>query len=179
MLFGQTATPDPHLVRWFVVYRSPEFPVGIDRPENILALVPASRTAYIDTVREYGLEECSYAVTALSPAGIESLPVGNRVIIPAIVDLARSYRPVFALRSLEHDPHRDNIFIPFELPSRRPVQLRIMDAKNNEVARIVDGIVDAGRHVAAVNIRQLPPGAYASVLTSDELYARTVFTITR
>ncbi len=166
-------------VRWYTIYRSNEFPVDVNRPENILAVIPATRTGYIDTVREFALEECSYAVTALNWAGLESQPVGGRVILPALVELAQAYRPVFALRSAEEDPGRDNIFIPYEIPSRRAVQLRILDAKNNEVARLVDGMVDPGRHIAATSTRQLPRGVYASVLTSNELYARAVFTVTK
>jgi uncharacterized lipoprotein YddW (UPF0748 family) len=163
--------------RWYVVYRSDNSSLDITRGDNVLVILPSSRTGYIDTIGGYGLEECSYAVTALNRADIESPPVSGRMIIPEIVDLARMYRPVFALRQIVRDPDMGKIFVPYELPARLPVQLKIVDEKNNEVMRVVDTVQEAGRHVAAADIHRLREGSYASIITANEYYSRTPFTI--
>ncbi|MDX1547728.1 MAG: T9SS type A sorting domain-containing protein [Rhodothermales bacterium] len=50
--------------------------------------------------------------------------------------------------------------IPFSLPARDSVSLRVFDVLGREVETLVDGVLPAGRHAAVFDARGLPSGLY-------------------
>jgi hypothetical protein len=57
------------------------------------------------------------------------------------------------LFAAQPNPFNPNTRIPFELPRRSQVALRILDARGRQVSVLTDGVYDAGRHTVAWNGR--------------------------
>ncbi len=66
----------------------------------------------------------------------------------------------FALHQNYPNPFNPSTTITYDLPRRMRVTLGVFDLLGREVARLVDGIVDAGRHKADFNAKNLSSGVY-------------------
>ena len=62
------------------------------------------------------------------------------------------------------NPFNPTTEIEFALPRSGHVSLRILDVAGREVARLVDGVQDAGAHRAVFEARNVPSGVYVAVL---------------
>ena len=87
--------------------------------------------------------------------------VGQSAASTPRVALARAPEaPSFALDAAAPNPTAGPARITFALPEAGPVRLAVYDVLGREVARLVDGELGAGRHVAALDGAALPGGTY-------------------
>lgn len=97
-----------------------------------------------------------YRVTAFDRSGLESEPAEVTVHtepareIPSALRLGQSYP----------NPFNPRVTIPFALPDRQHVLVRVFDAAGREVARLEDGVRDAGFHVTEWDGRGRSSGVY-------------------
>jgi len=64
------------------------------------------------------------------------------------------------------NPFNNTTIIPFVLSGNSHVSLYIYDIRGARVATLIEGMLDAGRHQALFNARDLSSGAYFAVLTA-------------
>jgi pimeloyl-ACP methyl ester carboxylesterase len=80
---------------------------------------------------------------------------------PASPPLAAAQQPgVFALEPNAPNPFRERTVVPFHLPAEGPVALAVFDALGRRVAVLVDAVLPAGAHHAALDAAALAPGVY-------------------
>ena len=65
------------------------------------------------------------------------------------------------------NPSAGRTALGYELPAAAHVRLVVYDVLGREVARLVDGAVEAGRHAAVLDGSALPAGTYLVRLTAD------------
>ncbi len=162
---------------WYVVYRTYNHPMDIALPQNIRAVLSAQRVEYSDTAEWDDPAAYHYAVTCLSRAGVESKPCAGRLFIPELAALARGFHSGFTLQDVTPNPAKSILFIPYEIPARLPVSLKIFNEQNQEMMSVVDTIEDAGRHLSAADVSGLPDGTYASVLATGDFRSRVAFRV--
>jgi hypothetical protein len=87
----------------------------------------------------------------------------------------------FVLLQNYPNPFNPSTTISFDLPTRSQVTLKILNVLGQEVATLVDGEVQAGRHEVLWNAAQNPSGVYFYRLTAygAEHTQRSVYTQTR
>jgi hypothetical protein len=66
------------------------------------------------------------------------------------------------------NPSAGRVTLPFALPEAQPVRLAVYDVLGREVAVLVDGEVEAGRHEAVLGAAALPSGVYVVQMTAGE-----------
>ena len=64
------------------------------------------------------------------------------------------------------NPFNNTTMIPFILSGNSHVSLEIFDIRGVRVSRLIDGVLDAGRHQALFDARDLSSGSYFAVLTA-------------
>ena len=74
----------------------------------------------------------------------------------------------YVLQSAYPNPFNPSTTIRFSLPEGTDVQLRVFAMLGREVARLVDGPVDAGNHIARFEAGGLPSGTYFYQLVTSE-----------
>lgn len=90
------------------------------------------------------------------------------VVSAGTVDVAPSPKEplYFALREVVPHPVRRTATIRFDLPARAPTRLVLFDVAGREIARLVNGEIDAGEHVVRIDAVGLPPGLLFARLTA-------------
>ena len=162
----------------FVIYRSASSPVDVDRSSNILALIPASRFEYSDTILHVRATKYYYAVSALDRGNNESTPSVERgVVVPALAALARQFQARSRMGNPYRSPHSSIMFFPYELSTKAPVFVKVLDGANAEVATVVDAQQAAGMHVAAADLSRLRPGTYSLLFITGETTEKTTLQI--
>jgi D-alanyl-D-alanine carboxypeptidase len=106
-----------------------------------------------------------------------SLNIGSNDIAVAL--LGEVYRTVssaarpdavagtLSLEGCYPNPAREETTIRYSVASAAAVRLEILDAMGNRVATAVDGMIEAGSHIATVNLRGFPSGTYFYALNAD------------
>jgi uncharacterized repeat protein (TIGR01451 family) len=130
--------------------------------------VPRSQGAGVVAIEDeaiYLVEgECALPLAAgdisPSPAGD---PAGTEASAPE----------VFALTSVYPNPFENSATITYQLPESTWVRLILYDVMGREVARLVDGHVDAGTHAASVNADGLASGTYIVRLSAGQGFTQT------
>ena len=84
-------------------------------------------------------------VTTLSPTAVDGEPV------PALE---------FALGQNTPNPGSTRMSISFSTPSRGNVTLRVFEVSGREVAALVNGVLEAGRHIVRFDARRWAAGVY-------------------
>ena len=154
----------------YAVYRSASSPVDANRSSNLVALLPAPRLEYSDTILHAQATRYYYAVSALDKGNNESSPSVERgVVLPALADLARQFQSRNQLGGLYRDPRSSIVYFPYELASASPVFVKILDAANTEVVTVVDANQTAGVHIAAADLSRLQQGTYEVLFISGGL----------
>jgi hypothetical protein len=74
----------------------------------------------------------------------------------------------FSLNQNYPNPFNPSTTISFQIPERGQAKLKVFDALGNEVATIVDGILEAGIHELEFNAAGLTSGVYIYTLISGE-----------
>jgi hypothetical protein len=77
----------------------------------------------------------------------------------------------FALKQNVPNPFNPDTRITFDLPKVSRVSLAVYDVKGREVARLVDGSIDAGTHTVSFNADHLVSGIHFYRLVADEFVA--------
>jgi uncharacterized lipoprotein YddW (UPF0748 family) len=148
----------------YVVYRNSPSAPRTDVASQIIAVLPASCTAFVDTVKiPMGLTY-QYAVTALDRAENESAPsmVGSGVV-RELLALKGKLSDVTALSASVVQPGRTPTLLAYQLPAGGPVRLSVLKVEAGEehvIAVLVDGPQQQGTHILGVGTLQLPPGGY-------------------
>ena len=66
----------------------------------------------------------------------------------------------FALAQNTPNPGSTPMSISFSTPARGPVALRVFDVGGRQIAALVDGVLDPGRHIATSDARRWAAGVY-------------------
>jgi flagellar hook assembly protein FlgD len=61
---------------------------------------------------------------------------------------------------VRYNPSNGNAIVNYTLQDARYVNMNIVDQRGRQVAKIVSGIVSAGRHEAVWDIKHVPAGVY-------------------
>jgi CSLREA domain-containing protein len=107
-----------------------------------------------------------------TPAAATHAPAasGASQALPEAVALGRPYP----------NPTARAATLPFALPAAGPVRLVVYDVLGREVAVLVDGVVEAGRHEVVLDARALPSGLYFVRLEAGDTPVRPqALTLTR
>jgi uncharacterized lipoprotein YddW (UPF0748 family) len=158
---------DGDLASQYVVYRSTNPDVDVDNSRNILAVVPAPSTMYLDGTPNNNIRYY-YTVTALDKGHNESSDASGfaasaygRPAIPGHTSLAQNYPNPFAERT----------YISYELSQRCPVQLSVKDTSANKEVLIVSEVQEAGTYIVAVDANLLTKGRHLYQLKAGTFVA--------
>ncbi len=77
------------------------------------------------------------------------------------------------------NPFNPSTMVTFDLPNRGSVVLTVSDALGREVSRLVDGVIDAGRHSMSFNAASLPSGMYFLTLRAGDVVQTRSMTLVR
>ena len=88
---------------------------------------------------------------------ITTSPDGDGTELPNEVDLGQNYP----------NPFNPSTIISYQLPARSLVRLEVFDLIGRQVATLVDGAVEAGRHQVNFNAEHLTSGVYLYRLQTD------------
>ena len=95
-----------------------------------------------------------------------------------VLDLSSEYSKIinsiieppaqFSLSQNYPNPFNPSTIISFQIPERGQAKLKVFDALGNEVATVVDEIMEAGIHELEFNAAGLTSGVYIYTLISGE-----------
>lgn len=171
-----TQADDGDHARRIVVYRSPRQPVDVSSLSNIAAILAGTDTAYVDTISRPVAPRYFYALTSLDRANNESTPTVPRgVVVPAVAELSRLFNP--ALRIGTPFITGSVLMVPYELPERTPVIIKLLDRGNAERVSVVDQVQPGGRYVAAADVSGLRDGEYTCLVVAGGRTERSVITL--
>lgn len=140
----------------YVVYRSTDENISLDNPRNILAVLPATHTMYVDETTNINARY-HYTVTALDRQDNESGWTYSHYAAayqgsarPARHSLAQNYP----------NPFSDRTYISYELSEKSPVELIVHDTLNNRDITLVNETQDAGTYIVSLDAKLLRRGKY-------------------
>ncbi len=145
---------------------------------NVPASAPSSRGGYRVSIYagDYPDEMVSFdsfvfSKTGSNRPGEEAAPVDVTVTDEAASVLTASSTSgtpeAVALHAAYPNPFTSATTLGFEVPAAGTVQLAVYDVLGREVAVLVNGEVEAGRHTATWDATDLPSGLYLVRLTTD------------
>src|SRR5690606_23019616 len=111
-------------------------------------------------------EAVAAAVTA--PCSTEAAPIAPALTAEAL-----------ALPGAYPNPSTGRTTITYDVPKAAAVRLAVYDALGREVAVLVDGEVEAGRHEASLDAATLAPGVYLVRLSAGAFTATRRVTVVR
>jgi uncharacterized lipoprotein YddW (UPF0748 family) len=157
---------DGELPARYVIYRSSPSEPRTDYPPNIIAVIPAGRTFYLDTVRVPTGLTYQYAVTALDRLNNESPSSSTgSAVVRELLALKGKLSDFTSLSASLDGRNGQPFLLGYRLAYRTAVALEILriDASGLEycLARPVDGIYDQGTYILGLRGLQLPPGEYS------------------
>jgi hypothetical protein len=134
-----------------------QFPnTTVDQVEYRLVVTPVPRAA---GAPEAGEVVAAGAAEAPDEAVSEAAPEAS----------AGAERPAsYALHGAAPNPFRDHATLRYDLPEAAEVRIGVYDLLGREVAVLVDGAVEAGRHQAAFDGRGLAAGVYVVRMAAGE-----------
>ncbi len=84
-----------------------------------------------------------------------------------------SENPLFPRRPIleqnQPEPFHSTTTIPFFLPQRTAVTLKVFDLFGREIATVIDAVLEAGRHSVVFDASKLPDGVYIYQLRAGEI----------
>lgn len=124
---------------------------GVWSAADGMALTPALEGQYLQNAVYFNVH------TTVFPGGELRGDFGPLHQPSAIVDVV----PAVALRfSIAGNPAGRSSLVRFNLPSAAEVNLRLYDITGREVAKLLDGRLDAGIHSVPLDSRRIPDGVY-------------------
>ena len=148
--------PDGDNAAQYVVYRSSDETVDVGNPRNILAVVPATSTSFIDDGTSNGVRYF-YTVTALDKGHNES---GDNFSSYHSSTYTESMPRNYSLAQNYPNPFSDRTYISYELSERGPVELTVRDTMADKDIVIVKEIQNAGTYVVAIDGKLLARGKH-------------------
>jgi hypothetical protein len=167
-----TQARDGELPARYAVYRGSHSAPNTDDPRNLVAVLPATATSYLDTVRVPTGLTYYYAVTALDRSANESVPstVGTG-IVRELLALKGKLSNFTTLATAFHPGTLQPTLLGFRLARSGEVTLevaRVVAGREDSVmAVLVRGRREEGSHVVGLNSLHLPPGLYTVRLRAE------------
>jgi hypothetical protein len=157
---------DSEMPARYVIYRSSPSEPRTDYPPNIVAVIPAGRTYFLDTVKVPTGLTYQYAITALDRLSNESTSAGTGAAVVRELLALKGKLSDFTSLSASLDGRNGQPFLlGYRLAYRTAVTLEIVrvDTSGTEhcLARPVDEIRDQGTYILGVRGLGLPPGEYS------------------
>lgn len=153
---------------FYVVYRSLIKNIDIQKPENIIAVLPAFQTYYNDETANG--KEYFYSVTAVDHAGNES---GETEQPPSRIQtlLSRYAKPITSISLNQNFPNPvvSTTYIAFDIPQRNVVSLTLKHTITQQETTIVYGMKEPGIHIVAVDAKKFPVGQIEYRLQSGQM----------
>ncbi len=166
--------------KYFNVYRSTRTPVNINDPKNLFLITPDARISVADTIKHPLSARYYYAVTALDKGNNESLPTSEQgAVISEVVELSKHFMLKFSLNGNYTSPVSSVVYVPYEIPERSPVLIKILDGMNRDVADIVDAVQMPGRYVASANLGKLKEGTYSCLFVAGNYTEKKTFVVNK
>ncbi len=135
-----TAAADGDTVAAYVLYRSAVLPVDSENSANIVAILAASDTAYIDETTE----ALHYALASLDRLNTESPAIPAQW--PAALDEPSSLVREFTLAQNYPNPFNPTTTIRYSLPEQVDVTLKIYDISGQLVRGLITDSQPAGHY---------------------------------
>jgi len=149
---------------WYVVYRSSTPAVDTDDPSSILTVIPASATAWVDTIRIPTGVTYYYAVSSHDRARNESAPSEvASAAVKALLTLGRATTSVTSMSvSVEASDGRPTL-AAYRVAGTVPVTLdlfRVNQPAQVRVARLVEELQSTGTYVVGLQVYDMREGTY-------------------
>jgi len=148
-----------NLPQRFVIYRSINYPIDTNNPDNLLAVLPATTVSFIDEMHHPARPEYYYLVSTLN----EIEDVSN---IASLLDREL----VFPLFEDPHDP--GTLYLTMYLPRGMSVSVNITDDKTRDDVTIIEGYLDAGFHTVSIIPKSDSPYIKCSIRAGDRIIER-------
>jgi Uncharacterized protein conserved in bacteria len=151
----------------YVVYRSTNEDVDVDNPRNIVAVIPAPSTMYLDEAPNNNIHYY-YTVTALDKGHNESGGNSSRY------DSLKNDRPTTGHYSLAQNypnPFSDRTYISYELSQQCPVELTVKDTSTDKEIMIVSEVQEAGTYIVELDAKLLAKGRHQYQLKAGAFVA--------
>jgi uncharacterized lipoprotein YddW (UPF0748 family) len=141
----------------YVVYRSSVKNINIRKPENIVAILPATKCLFRDKTsngREY-----FYTVTAVDRAGNESRET-ERSTTEIQTLFSRYAKPNSSITLVQNFPNPvvSITYIAFEIPKRNFVSLTVKHSITQQETTIVKETMEPGMHIVAFDAKYFSSG---------------------
>lgn len=150
----------------YVVYRSNDEDIAIDNARNILAVIPATRTVYVDEAPVNNIHY-HYTVTAIDKGHNESGGAFSQ-FVPEV----QSAPPVrHSLAQNYPNPFSDKTYISYELSEKSPVELIVQDTLTKKKITLVQETQEAGTYIVSVDAKSLRRGKYLYRLRAGSFIA--------
>jgi len=176
-----SASSSPHGIAYYQIFRTPSY----YNPLNWTIIGTSTSTSYTDFEIVINNQSSAYdrfsdRVAAVDTRGFSSNPSGlpyANVWGDPIFGLAESLpdsvtavdAPAAQLKQNYPNPFNPRTEIEFNLQNRAHVSLVIYNILGREVARLVDGVNEAGYHRVAWDATDQPSGVYFYSLTAADL----------
>ncbi len=159
--------PDGDRAANYVIYRSTDEGVDVDNARNILAVIPATTTMYVDETSNNNIHYY-YTVTSLDKGNNESGTNSSRVSMGGGAQATPEH---FSLAQNYPNPFSDRTYISYELSKRSQVELTLRDTSTNREIALVRETQEAGTYIVSVNAKTLSPGKYLYMLRAGSFVA--------
>ncbi|MGA9118370.1 MAG: family 10 glycosylhydrolase [Bacteroidota bacterium] len=158
--------------RTYVVYRSAAHAPSLDDPRNILAVLPSSTTAWVDSISSPRAATYFYAVTSRDGGNNES---GNAALAEGTIReakaLANAFPKKFDLQISRADTTSARVLVVYRNPEPGPVKVEVVSRteklQNVKAETVLEGAQPAGVHFIEVDASRGSSGAVR--LTSRSL----------
>ena len=130
---------------------------------------PAGSVDY--QICDFETGECSNTVTVSFLAGATTVEWATEAQIEAVLEAAAPEE--FSLNAAYPNPFNPSSTLSFTMPEAAHARLVVYDAIGHEVARLVDGSVEAGRHEVVFDGSDLPSGTYFVRFTVGSGFSQT------
>jgi hypothetical protein len=160
--------------RWYIVYRSGTAEINFNDATNLVSILPATETSFIDTIQSPKSVQYYYAVSALDRGNNESGPSPVATTVPKEVIALRDFLRGSTTLTVSRGEQSDSpIFITYKLTRRTPVSIEIWTAtgsseEHSTVLPLVQETKEEGTHIFAIPVSGLGAGRYLVRLEAED-----------
>jgi hypothetical protein len=151
----------------YVVYRSSAKNINVHKPENILAILPATQYSFHDETSNGG--EYFYTVTAVDRAGNESGESEHQLTEIQTI-FSRYAKPSTSVMLIQNFPNPviSTTYIAFEILQRNVVSIMFKHSITQQETTIVKGMQEPGIHIVPFDTNKFPAGLIEYRLQAGE-----------